>query len=469
MKALLLANEAERLQALRKYKILDTATEQVYDDIVFLAALVCEAPIALISLVDEDRQWFKARIGLAATQTPLETSFCSHAILEPDDVFIVSDASLDSRFSNAAWVISEPHVRFYAGVAMVTREGHALGALCVLDRVPRELASTQKEALRVLARQAAAQVESSYQVTALQESEMRFKGFMDNSPVLATLKNEEGRYIYVNQPFLEKAELQLPDIIGKTDFELWPEEMAARLRDRDLRVLADGKPVNEVEITTSRDERKHYWQISQFLLQDDRQLLGSMALDITQLKQYEQQLMQYQNDLKQALAKMEVLSVTDSLTGLYNRRAFEEKLRDEFERARRYNSPLSLLMLDADNFKEFNDLLGHPAGDGLLQSIARMLKDNARANDVTARYGGDEFAVILPNTDSKVAYHLAERLRWAARELCCDPHQVTISIGVAALSPAMADHRALVVAADNALYDAKRKGRNQVSNIVFNK
>jgi len=204
-------------------------------------------------------------------------------------------------------------------------------------------------------------------------------------------------------------------------------------------------------------------------LQGDRKLLGTMGVDITQSKRNEQQLLQSQKDLKRALAKMEVLSVTDGLTNLYNRRAFEEKLKEEFERARRYNLPLSLLMLDADNFKDFNDLLGHPAGDELLQSIAQMLKENARANDMTARYGGDEFAVILPNTDGKVAYHLAERLRWAARELCYDPHQVTISIGVAALSLDMADHRALVLTADNALYDAKRKGRNQVSNAIFKK
>jgi diguanylate cyclase (GGDEF)-like protein/PAS domain S-box-containing protein len=389
--------------------------------------------------------------------------------MHKEPLFIVPDASRDPRFSNTAWVTSEPHIRFYAGASMVTREGHALGTVCVLDRVPRELNSIQKEALRALARQAVAHVEISHQVAALQESETRFKGFMNNSPVLATLKSEEGRYIYVNQPFLKKANLKLSDVIGKNDFELWPEEMAARLRDRDLRLLTDGNSVSEIEVTTSRDGQKRYWQVSKFLLQGDRKLLGGMGLDITQSKQYEQQLMQTQNDLKKALAKMEVLSVTDGLTDLYNRRAFEEKLKDEFERARRYNSPLSLLMLDADNFKEFNDLLGHPAGDDLLQSIARMLKDNARANDVTARYGGDEFAVILPNTDSKVAYHLAERLRWAARELCYDPHQVTISIGVAALSLDMSDHRALVVAADSALYDAKRKGRNQVSNIVFSK
>jgi diguanylate cyclase (GGDEF)-like protein len=194
-----------------------------------------------------------------------------------------------------------------------------------------------------------------------------------------------------------------------------------------------------------------------------------MGLDITKAKLYEQQLMKYQENLQKTLATMEVLSVTDSLTGLYNRRAFEEKLEGEFERARRYNLPLSLLMLDADNFKNVNDTLGHCAGDDLLRSIARMLKENARANDVTARYGGDEFAVILPNTDSKVAFHLAERLRWAAKELYHYPHQVTISVGVSALSPDMADQSGLVIAADNALYDAKRKGRNQVSNIRSDK
>lgn len=469
MKAVLSPNEAERLQALHKYKILDTAPEQGYDDIVFLAALVCETPISLISLVDEKREWFKAKIGVETTQSPIEISFCSHAILEPDDVFIVPDASCDPRFIDNLWVTSESHLRFYAGAPLVTEEGYALGMLCVLDRIPRQLSTAQKNALRALARQAVAQIEIGYKIIALQESEMRFTGFMNNSPVLATLKNEEGKYIYVNQPFLQKANMEFSDVIGKTDFELWPEVMATYFREHELRILADGKADNEIEMHTSLDGQERYWQVSKFLLQGSRKLLGSMGLDITQLKQAEKKLLRYQTDLKEALAKMEVLSVTDSLTNLYNRRAFEEKLEGEFERARRYNSPLSLLMLDTDNFKSFNDLLGHPAGDDLLQAIALMLKDNARANDVTARYGGDEFAVILPNTDSKVAFHLAERLRWAARELRYEPHQVTLSIGVAALRVDMIDHRALVVAADNALYDAKRKGRNQVSNITTTK
>jgi diguanylate cyclase (GGDEF)-like protein/PAS domain S-box-containing protein len=469
MKALLPASEVEHLRRLGKYTVLDTSVEQGYDDIVFLASFICNTPIALIGLIDEDRQWFKARAGLETAQAPLDPLFCNQTIMQPNELLVVHDACGDERFANSLWVTSEPHVRFYAGMPLVTKEGRALGILCVVDRVPRDLTEVQEEALRALSRQAIAQVGISHQVAALQESEIRFKAFMDNSPVVASLKDEHGRYIYVNQPFLQQANLQLHDIIGKDDFELWPENIARRLQERDRRVLAEEKSVTDIEIVSLPDRKTSYWQVSEFLLQAQRRLLGSMGLDITKAKLYEQQLMKYQENLQKTLATMEVLSVTDSLTGLYNRRAFEEKLEGEFERARRYNLPLSLLMLDADNFKNVNDTLGHCAGDDLLRSIARMLKENARANDVTARYGGDEFAVILPNTDSKVAFHLAERLRWAAKELYHYPHQVTISVGVSALSPDMADQSGLVIAADNALYDAKRKGRNQVSNIRSDK
>lgn len=465
MKTVLPYNEAQRLQALRKYNVLDTPAEQAYDDIVSLAALICDTPVALISLADEDRQWFKARFGLQTTHKTLDRSFCNHAILESHELFIVPDTWHDQRFVNSLWVTAEPYTRFYAGAPLVTQEGHALGTLCVIDRIPRELTAAQKGALRALARQAVAQVEISYQVTALQESELRFKAFMDNSPVLASLKDEHGRYIYVNQPFLKQSNLQLCDILGKDDFQLWPEDIARRLRERDLSVMTDGLPKSEIEEVLLRDGQTSYWQVSKFMVEGQRRLLGCMGLDITRAKLYEQQMVQYQNDLKTTLGRLEVLSVTDGLTGLYNRRAFEDKLEEEYERARRYNSPLSLLMVDVDNFKNFNDTLGHTAGDDLLQSVARILNQNARANDVPARFGGDEFAVILPNTNSKVAFHLAERLRWAARELHCDPHQVTLSIGVSALSPEMTNRGALVMMADNALYDAKRRGRNQVSNI----
>jgi PAS domain-containing protein len=151
-------NESGRLEALQRYEILDTGAEQKFDDLTLLASHICQTPIALISLVDADRQWFKSRVGLTTSQTPRSISFCAHALLE-DDLMVVSDAAADERFSDNPLVTGEPNVRFYAGAPLVTPEGHALGTLCVLDRVPRKLAPAQLDALRALARQVVAQLE----------------------------------------------------------------------------------------------------------------------------------------------------------------------------------------------------------------------------------------------------------------------------------------------------------------------
>lgn len=151
-------NEARRLKVLWQYEVLDTVPEAVFDDLVELAGAICEAPIALLSLVDESRQWFKARVGIDANQTTRDVSFCSHAILQAG-LFIVPDATQDERFKDNPLVTGEPRIRFYAGAPLVTPDGHALGTLCVLDKVPRQLTASQSKALRVLAHLAVGQLE----------------------------------------------------------------------------------------------------------------------------------------------------------------------------------------------------------------------------------------------------------------------------------------------------------------------
>lgn len=156
--ALPLRDETERLAALRLYDVLDTPPEEPFDDLTELAAHICAAPIALISLIDEERQWFKSRVGLSAKETARDIAFCAHAIHQPD-LFIVEDAARDDRFCDNPLVTEEPHIRFYAGAPLISPEGHALGTLCVIDREPRSLAPDHQRALRVLSRHVMTQLE----------------------------------------------------------------------------------------------------------------------------------------------------------------------------------------------------------------------------------------------------------------------------------------------------------------------
>jgi GAF domain-containing protein len=151
-------NERKRLEVLWQYDVLDTVPEEVFDDLTELAARICEAPIALISLVDEKRQWFKSKVGLTVSETSRDLSFCAYAITQ-GELFIVPDATLDARFARNPLVTSEPKIRFYAGAPLITPDGHALGTLCVIDKVPRELRAQQKQALRILARHVVTQLE----------------------------------------------------------------------------------------------------------------------------------------------------------------------------------------------------------------------------------------------------------------------------------------------------------------------
>src|ERR1051325_1026316 len=152
------SNEAKRLKVLWQYEVLDTVPEELFDDLTELAARICEAPIALISLIDEHRQWFKSKVGTSVKETSRDISFCAYAITQ-SGLFIVPDASKDPRFRNNPLVTSDPKIRFYAGAPLITADGYALGTLCVIDKVPRQLRPDQQQALLILARHVVSQLE----------------------------------------------------------------------------------------------------------------------------------------------------------------------------------------------------------------------------------------------------------------------------------------------------------------------
>jgi GAF domain-containing protein len=190
------ALESERLRALHAYNILDTSPEDSFDDLVKLASNICGTPIALISLVDEARQWFKASQGMIQRETPRAISFCTHALQRPE-IMLVADAQEDPRFSANPLVTGAPHVRFYAGAPLRTVGGQALGTLCVLDRVPRELSASQLEALRILSAQVMVLLEQRRVMAALAQALEQVKTLEGLLPICSychQIREEDGAW-----------------------------------------------------------------------------------------------------------------------------------------------------------------------------------------------------------------------------------------------------------------------------------
>ena len=344
--------ERRRLDSVRSTGLLDTGPEQAYDDLVQLAACICQVPMSLVTLVDEHRLWLKARVGVPISEVPRDFSFCSYTI-QQNDLFVIPDTLRDPRYAANAAVVANPHVRFYAGYPLSTSSGEKVGSLCVLDSEPRDLSEDQQVAMRVLGRQVMAQIELKQQLQSLH----------------AAIKQ---------------------------------------------------KQVAELELQSSQKQ-----------LESANQLL-----------------------LEQSL--------TDPLTGLDNRRAFDQALEPEFYRAHRRSAPLSLLMLDIDSFKSFNDTYGHLQGDEVLRRVGSIVRSCSRPEDTTARFGGEELVIILPRTDHEQALQVATRICTSISSATWDLRPITVSVGVATLGTAMPTANDLVAAADQALYQAKGSGKNCV-------
>lgn len=314
------SDESGRLKALGGLNVLDSGDEQPFEHIVTLVQQILRVPMCAVSLIDKDRQWFKARRGIDGCETARDISFCTHAI-RGTEPFIIPNALMDARFVNNPLVTGPPHIRSYAGIPLMTPDGYNIGSLCAMDDKPREFSAAE----------------------------------------ISILKN-----------------------------------------------------------------------------------FAKLVVDELELRQ--------------------VLS-TDQLTGAMARAAWFDVAAKEVTRARRYNRPLCLLVLDIDHFKSVNDQLGHTAGDAVLRRVAQVVLGQLRQSDFLGRFGGEEFVVLLPETVVAEATILAERVRNAVKQASYPDHDTlrcTISIGVAELSQSEQMIGPLFERADNAVFLAKTNGRDRI-------
>ena len=228
-------DEERRIAALRRYRLLDTEREQGFDDFAELAAQICQTPVALVTFVDSDRQWFKASIGFDQPETPREHSFCSHAILGTE-VMIVENALQDPRFAGNPLVTAGPRIRFYAGAPLITTEGEALGSLCVIDSQPRPLGASQKKALAALARQVVTLMELRRTAADLAEAlgEVRtLQGLLPICSHCKAVRSDAGYWQTIERYLSEHAGTVLSHSLCPICFERHYPEQFARLKARE--------------------------------------------------------------------------------------------------------------------------------------------------------------------------------------------------------------------------------------------
>jgi diguanylate cyclase (GGDEF)-like protein/PAS domain S-box-containing protein len=470
-------SENVRSRAIWTRELLDCHPEQECDELVQLTASMCGAPTGLLTLLDERHQWFRVSEGLRLGDVPREIAFCAHAIRQ-DGLFVVKDASMDARFGTNPLVTGEPVLRFYAGVPLHTTDGHTLGTLCVIDTKPRILTAEQAHALEVMGRQISARMELRVQrqileevireqektSASLQASEELFRAFMNASPFLSYIKDAAGRLLFYNRSFAQRFGVTEYAWLGRTDEQLWSRNLTKSVRAHDLEVMAGGQIVETEEHIRGADGKMSSLRSFKFPCHDSagNVLLAGVAVDVSEEVAHKAELERYHRELEEANGQLRRLAVTDELTGLRNRRAFEERLVMEFSMARRRKRQLSILLLDVDNFKLINDRWGHASGDEVLRRLGTILRTTIRLPDMPARYGGEEFVVLLPESGEESAMGLARRVmqRVATEEWENEP--VTVSMGMASMNDSLIHGYQLVELADEALYAAKRAGKNRV-------
>jgi diguanylate cyclase (GGDEF)-like protein/PAS domain S-box-containing protein len=473
----LVETENANLKAVWTQELLDSQPEQECDELVRLTAAICGTPVGLVTLLDERQQWFRSTPELKRRGTPREAAFCAHVVRQ-FGLFVVRDALNDSRFDSNPLVTGDPTLRFFAGVPLRTVDGELLGTLCVIDTVPRTLNADQAHTLEVLGRQVSARLELLLQRTALEQalqekevsaanlraSEELFRAFMNASPFLSYIKDAAGRLLFYNRSFARWFGVSEYAWLGRSDEQLWSRNLTKSVRSHDLEVMAGEQMVEIEEQVRGADGTIRSLRSFKFPCHDSAGniLLAGVAVDVSADVAHKGELERYHRELEEANDRLRKLAVTDELTGLRNRRAFEERLVMEFSMARRRKRELSVLLIDVDDFKKVNDQWGHAAGDEVLRRLGTILRTTVRLPDLPARYGGEEFVVLLPESGKESALGLARRVMTRVATEPWDNAPLTISIGMAAMNDSLVTGFQLVEMADEALYAAKRAGKNRV-------
>ena len=454
-------NEIERLDALYRLQILDTAPTPEFDAIVRMAAAIFDAPIAMISFVDREEQWFKARIGLDETRTSRDSAFCAYTILA-NEILEVEDTLQDERFRGFAHVTGHPHLRYYIGVPISLDGTTNVATLCVIDTKPGKATPEQMHQLEQL-RTIVVGLVNAY-ATAIKarvaERHARQRG---------TLLSQVEKISKIGAWSLDTASLEFewsPQVFAIHEraghdtpgfdeaLSCFPAEEREAITRKVRACSETGVPFEfESDFTTAMGNRKRVRALGDIERRDDgATVIIGILKDITDT--YEQDRLLWR------------AAHLDSLTGIANRHSFQTEIERRLGDIAATALPLTLLMIDLDNFKDINDDHGHLAGDTVLRDVAQRISRSIPDTAFCARLGGDEFAVLLSvDPDSGAPEELALILAQAIHAPIAFQGQdirVSASIGIASCTSPSTTEDELLHRSDLALYHVKQNGRGKV-------